>query len=181
MRAFRGGLVAAGLLASSLLACCKQEKATIPTVVYQGPLLETENVVTLLSDSARLQIRLTAPLEQRFESNDLLYPKGVIVTFYNKPGTEVVNTLQANWGKYDATKQLYIMRGDVRVLNVPQQQRLFTEEAFYNRAQQKIYTDSSMLVRVKTPGDSIVGYGLTANQDFSRYSILRPVGKTKGL
>ena len=165
-------LLAAGLLPAS---CSKQAEAPAQ-IIYKGPLLETENVVTLLSDSARLHIRLAAPLEQRFENNDLLYPKGVSVTFYDKPGKLVVNTLQAKWGKFDNSQQLYIMRGAVKVTNVPQQQHLDTEELFYNRMQQKIYTDSAMFVRVQTPTEVLTGYGLTANQDFSRYGIHRPIG-----
>lgn len=169
-----GGL-AGLLLAASLVGCQPKEKEAKP-VVYTGPLMETENVVTLLSDSARLHIRLTSPLEQRFENSDILYPKGVTVTFYDKPGKLIINTLVAKWGKFDNAQQLYIMRGAVKVANVPQQQQLDTEELFYNRAQQKIYTDSAMFVRVQTPTEVLTGYGLSANQDFSRYGIHKPKG-----
>ena len=167
-----GALLAAGLLAAG---CSKKEEAPAQ-IVYKGPILESENVVELLSDSARLHIRLTAPLEQIFENSDKLYAKGVAVTFYDKPGKQVINTLVAKWGKFDNAKQLYIMRGAVKVANVPQQQQLATEELFYNRNLQRIYTDSAMFVRVQTPTEVLTGYGLTANQDFSRYGIHRPTG-----
>jgi len=169
-----GGL--AGLLLVAALAGCQAKDKEAKPVVYTGPLIETENVVTLLSDSARLHIRLTAPLEQRFENSDILYPKGVKVTFYDKPGKLIINTLVAKWGKFDNAQQLYIMRGAVKVANVPQQQALDTEELFYNRARQKIYTDSTMFVRVQTPTEVLTGYGLSANQDFSRYGIHKPKG-----
>jgi LPS export ABC transporter protein LptC len=172
----RGASLAACVLLAGLAVACQPKEKEAPRVIYNGPLLETDNVVTLLSDSARLHVRLTARLEQRFENSDILYPKGVTVTFYDKMGKLIVNTLVAKWGKFDNAKQLYIMRGAVKVANVPQQQTLTTEELFYNRNQQKIYTDSAMFVRVQTPTEVLTGYGLTANQDFSRYSILRPVG-----
>lgn len=165
----------AGLLLAALVGC-QEKQQEAPPVMYTGPLIETDNVVTLLSDSARLHVRLTSPLEQRFENSDILYPKGATVTFYDKPGKLVINTLFAKWVKFDNAKQLYIMRGTVKVANVPQQQTLNTEELFYNRSQQKIYTDSAMFVRVQTPTEVLTGYGLTANQDFSRYGIHRPVG-----
>ncbi|MDO7884845.1 LPS export ABC transporter periplasmic protein LptC [Hymenobacter cheonanensis] len=173
---WRGASLAAGVLLAGLAAACQPKQQEAPRVIYNGPLIETNNVVTLLSDSARLHIRLTAPLEQRFENSDILYPKGVTVTFYDKMGKLIINTLVARWGKFDSAKQLYIMRGAVKVANVPQQQTLNTEELFYNRSQQKIYTDSAMFVRVQTPTEVLTGYGLTANQDFSRYGILRPEG-----
>jgi LPS export ABC transporter protein LptC len=172
----RGASLAAGVLLAGLAAACQPKEQEAPRVVYNGPLMETDNVVTLLSDSARLHIRLTAPLEQRFENSDILYPKGVTVTFYDKKGKLIINTLVAKWGKFDNAQQLYIMRGAVKVANVPQQQTLDTEELFYNRGRQKIYTDSAMFVRVQTPTEVLTGNGLTANQDFSRYGIHQPKG-----
>ena len=157
------------------MGCGKQDAAPAQ-VVYKGPLLETENVVTLISDSARLQIRLTAPLEQRFENSDLLYPKGVVVTFYDKAGKVIVNTMHAKWAKLDNAKQLYTMRGAVEVANVPEQQTLHTEELFYNRNQKQVYTADTTKVRVQTPAEVLLGNGLTANDNFSRYSIHRPTG-----
>ena len=165
-----------GLLLAVALVGCQEKQKEVKPVLYTGPLIETDNVVTLLSDSARLHVRLTSPLEQRFENSDILYPKGDTVTFYDKPGKLIVNTLFAKWVKFDNAKQLYIMRGAVKVANVPQQQTLDTEELFYNRAQQKIYTDSAMFVRIQTPTEVLTGNGLTANQDFSRYGILQPKG-----
>lgn len=174
----RGPRRAAGsvLLATLLLGGCgKKEEAAAP-IIYKGPLVETTNVETLVSDSARLQLRLTAPLEQQYENGDMLYRKSVKVTFYDKPGKVVVNTIAGKFGKLDKAKQLYMMRGDVRVANVPQQQKLNTEELFYDKIHRKIYTDTAMFVRVQTPTEVLTGYGLEANEDFSHYKIRRPVG-----
>ncbi len=172
-----GGRGVAGWLLAGLLAAGCQKKEEAPKrIIYSGPLLESENVVELLSDSARLHIRLTAPLEQIFENSDKLYPKGAAVEFYDKPGKLIINTINAKWVKFDNAKQLYILRGTVKVANVPEKQQLNTEELFYNRGQQKIYTDSAMFVRVQTPTEVLTGNGLTANQDFSRYGIHRPKG-----
>jgi LPS export ABC transporter protein LptC len=172
----RRASLAAAVLLAGLAAACQPKEVEAPRVLYKGPLMETTFVVTMLSDSARLKIRLTAPLEQVFENSDRLYPKGAIVTFYDKPGKQIVNTLVAKWVKFDNAKQLYIMRGAVKVANVPQQQTLNTEELFYNQSLRKIYTDSAMFVRVQTPTEVLTGNGLTANQDFSRYGIHQPKG-----
>ncbi len=163
------------VLAALLTGCTAKEEAAKP-VVYTGPLVESENVIELLSDSARLHFRLSAPLEQRFDNGDVVYRRGVSLLVYDRPGKVVVNTITANWAKLDNAKQLYILRGVVRVANEPQQQQLATEELFFNRSQQKIYTDSAMFVRVQTPTEVLTGNGLTANQDFSRYSLWKPIG-----
>lgn len=167
-----GGVLLAGLA----LVACEKPKATGPLTTYAGPLMETTNVLTLFSDSAKLKLKLTAPLEQQFENGDVVYPKGMTVTFYQGDGKTVVNTLTAKYGKVDKLKSLYIMRGAVKVVNVPQQQRMNTEELFFDKAKQQIYTDSAMFVKVETPTETLTGYGLKANQDFSRYRIARPVG-----
>jgi len=165
------------VLAALLLASCDKKAANGPKLVYSGPLMETTNVRTLISDSAKLKYQLTAPLEQQFENGDLIYPKGVKVTIYSADGQKtVINTLTAKYGKQDKAKNLYIMRGNVQVANVPQQQRMETEELFFDKAKQLIYTDSTMFVKVTTPTEYLTGYGLTANQNFSRYRILRPEG-----
>jgi LPS export ABC transporter protein LptC len=159
------------------LVGCEEKAATGPKLVYTGPIMETTNVKTLYSDSAKLKMQLTAPLQQRFENGDLVYPKGVKLVFYSADGLKtVVNTMTANYGKSEESKNLYIMRGNVQVVNVPQQQKLATEELFYDQIKQLIYTDSAMFVKVETPTEYIDGYGLKANQNFSRYSIKRPTG-----
>jgi LPS export ABC transporter protein LptC len=161
---------------AGLLAACESKSAAGPRVVYTGPLMETTNVLTLFSDSAKLKFKLTAPLEQQFENGDALYPKGMVVTFYASDGKTVVNTLTARYGKVEKSTSLYIMRGDVRVANVPKQQKMNTEELFFDKGKQLIYTKPAMFVKVETPTEFLTGYGLTANQDFSRYRITKPEG-----
>src|SRR3712207_1622697 len=99
-----GGGVAAAMLA---LAGCAKKDGSLPKLTYTGPLMETTNVLTLFSDSARLKLKLTAPLEQQFENGDVLYPKGMVVTFYDADGKSVVNTLTAKYGKVEKATNLY--------------------------------------------------------------------------
>lgn len=170
-------LVAGGLVLATLqLMGCGEKVEVVTPVMYKGPLAETTNVEMLVSDSARLQLRLKAPLEQQFENGDVVYPKSLKVSFYDKPGKIVVNTLEAKYAKIEKSTQLYTMRGDVRVANTPQQQTLTTQELFYDKLKRKIYTDTAMFVRVQTPTEVLTGYGLQANEDFSLYKIRRPVG-----
>jgi len=163
-----------GALLLLAAGCQKQDADLSKKVLYKGPLLETENVETLMSDSAKLQIKLTGPLEQQFENGDMRYPKSVKVTFYEKDGKTIKNTLRGNYGKYDKAKNLYFLRGDVRVKNEEKQQSLKTEELYYDRLKGTIYTDK--FVNIQTPTERLEGYGMTATQDFSRYTILKPTG-----
>ncbi|WP_072144839.1 LPS export ABC transporter periplasmic protein LptC [Hymenobacter sp. AT01-02] len=165
-----------GLVVLLLGSCQKQADEVVKPVSYTGPLIETENVLMLVSDSAKLRIRLKAPLEQDFENGDQIFPKGLSLTFLSEDGSKVVNTIEANYGKKEKAKSLYIVRGNVRVSNVEKQQRMNTEEAFYDTGKALIYTKETTEVRVTTPTEVLTGKGLTANQDFSRYTILTPTG-----
>ena len=168
-----GGAILMGLA----LVGCDKKAATGPRLVYTGPLMETTNVRTLFSDSAKLKLQLTAPLEQQFENGDLVYPKGAVVTLYSSDGKKnVVTTITGKYAKFDKAKNLYNMRGDVQVTNVPEQQRLNTQEIFLERTKEVIYTDSAMFVKVTTSTEYLTGYGLKANMDFSRYRITKPEG-----
>lgn len=168
------GLLVGGLLVLALSGC--DEKKTIgPTRMYTGPISESTNVLEIFSDSAKLKFRVTAPIKQQFE-NEVVYPKGMSVTFYGTDSKTVVNTLSAHYGKLEQSKNLFTMRGDVQVANVLEQQKLFTEELFFDRGKQLIYTKPDMFVKVVTPTEYLTGRGLTANQNFSSYRITSPEG-----
>ena len=100
-----------GLLFGLLLpaAGCHQndDEAPVKLVEYEGPTVETHNVLMLMSDSARLRGRLSAPLEQSFESGDRVYPEGVRLTFLDATGQTVVNTITGKYGKFERNKNLY--------------------------------------------------------------------------
>jgi LPS export ABC transporter protein LptC len=105
------------LLLVVFLACCQPAAKEIKKkVVYKGPMAETTNVSTLYSDSARLQIKLTAPLQLQYENQDGIYPKGIHMTFYDRAG-KITNTVRANYGKYDKQKDQYFIRGNVVLEN----------------------------------------------------------------
>ncbi|OWP63471.1 LPS export ABC transporter periplasmic protein LptC [Hymenobacter amundsenii] len=174
----RTSWLATGLGAVLLLAGCRKstDEVVAKPIDYKGPTIETRNVLMLVSDSARLRVRLKTPLEQDFESGDRLYPEGVELTFMDADGETIINTITGKYGRFERNKSLYTLRGDVRVTNVPKQQRMNTEEAFYDQNKASIYTKPETEIRVTTPTEVLTGRGLTANQDFSRYRILTPTG-----
>jgi LPS export ABC transporter protein LptC len=137
---------AGSLVLAALLAGCGEKDVEIAPVQYKGPLAETTNV------------------------------ESVKVTFYDKPGKAIVNTLEANYAKSEKSTQLYTMRGKVRMESMPEQQIVTSEEVFYDKLKRKIYTDTAMFVRVQSPTQVLLGYGLVANEDLSRYTIKRPTG-----
>jgi len=169
--------VMAGLLMGSLASCQKEDADLGKKVLYEGPTMETTDVLTFISDSAKLQVKLTAPLQQQFESGDMVYPKSVRLLFYSKDGESVVNTISGDYGKQEKNKGLYSLRGHVRVKNEPKQRSLQTEELFFDQQKGLIYTKPEMLVHIETPTDTVDGYGLQADQNFSKHKLKKVTGK----
>ena len=160
-------------LAGGMAACKADLHDPDKEQKYQGPLMTTIDVVTLYSDSARIKVRLEGPLEEKYESGDILYPQGLNVTFYEDDGT-VTTTLRANSGKYEQAKDTYLATGNVIVHNLQKEQKLHTEELHWDKQKQTIFTEKE--VRIETPEEILTGQGLTAKEDFSRYKILKPTG-----
>src|SRR5688572_2473910 len=164
-----------GLLASVLfLAGCQTEiRDPDKEIKYKGPLLETHDVLTLYSDSAQVQVKVTAPLQQEYENGNSIFPKGLFVIFFQQAG-RANSTLKANYAKFFKNKALYLVRGDVVIDNQAKKEKLLTEELYWDKQKGKIYTEK--FVRIETPTEILTGEGLEANQDFSKYKIKKPTG-----
>jgi LPS export ABC transporter protein LptC len=156
------------------LAGCKQENADPSKFkVYEGPLREVDTIQTLYSDSARVVWKMNAPKLLDMANGDRIFPKGVNLVFYKKDGT-VSSTLRSNHGKILKEKNLYIVTGDVVVVDEEKKTTINTEELDWSPTSKKVTTDK--FVTITTPEELLKGTGLEANQDFSYYRILHPTG-----
>jgi LPS export ABC transporter protein LptC len=168
-----------------LLTACENDIAVVNSVTSanqeQLPLDAQKNVEMLYSDSAIVRAKLTAPQVDRYvdrnveKKNYTEMPKGMLVIFYNSLGKEE-NRLKADYGiSHESTKGMDKMEAkrNVRVVN-EKGDKLETEHLIWDAATKKIYTDK--FVKITTKEQVIWGEGLKADQDFSKYEILRPQG-----
>lgn len=176
MRIQKGLLVGfmLAMLAIVSFGCEREIKNPDEEEKYTGPTIENHDITTLYSDSARLMIKLQAPIQQEFEGGEGVFPEGFYVEFYDKDGN-LESTLKGNYGKQEPNKNLYTAKGNVVVNNLKKQEKLETEELFWDRNKAKIHTEK--FVKITTPEEVLTGTGLTANQDLSRYSIKKVTGK----
>jgi LPS export ABC transporter protein LptC len=158
-----------------LLTACESPKSTKKVQPYSGPIEEINDVKLLYSEAAMLKVRLTTPKQLRYINDDRKYPKPVNIVFYGPAGEEVT-TLRSDSGRYDKTKNLYVVIGNVVVINKQKQEKLLTPELTWNPATKKVYTDKRVTVLSQQTGEKLYGLGLDANQDFSQYSIRKPTG-----
>ncbi|MCU0355431.1 MAG: LPS export ABC transporter periplasmic protein LptC [Cytophagales bacterium] len=158
---------------SLFTTACDEEQTASKPVFYKGPLREVDGMEMILTDSARLNIRLTAPRLLEFQNGDQHFTKGVFIEFYNKQGVKTT-TLRANRGVRYRASNVHMALGDVVVTNLEKQQTLRTEKLNWNPDTKKLYTDQ--FVTITTPDELIKGTGLEAAQDMSSYNIRKISG-----
>lgn len=160
-------------LITFFLTSCEEKKKVEVANKYNGPLMSTENLNVMYSDSGRTTVRLTTARQLKFENEDEVYPKAVYVTFFDKNGVEY-SSLRGDSGRYEKSKGLYKVMGNVFFFNRLQQQSLSTDLLNWNPIQKKVYTDKKFTI--KTPKEELHGVGMDADQDFTHYTMR----KTKG-
>ncbi|QHL88190.1 LPS export ABC transporter periplasmic protein LptC [Nibribacter ruber] len=155
------------LLALAGASCSGSDDEAAKMVQYKGPEAVTKDLVTIYSDSAKTVLKMTSPLEQKMQNGDILYPKGLFITFYEegKPSSMV----SSKYGKYDQSKDQYFVRNNVVVKNIIKKEKLNTEELYWDKKKRIIFTDK--FVRITSEKEVATGHGLTANEDFSDYQI----------
>lgn len=141
---------------------------------YTGPIREGENLVLYRSDSAVVTLKMETPKVLDFRSGDQEFPQGFFLEFYDKQGNPT-SSLRADYCYYTKKDELYKATGNVVVQDRETNDKLNTEELFWNRKKEEIFTDK--FVRIEKDGELYVGDGLEAKQDFSYWKILNSKGK----
>jgi len=171
------GLTPAGrfLFFVAALCCigCSDRKGLIDQKLYEGPISSLDSVKTLLSDSANVILRLTAPKQNNFEEGDREWPLGFLLQSNNSNG-EAESSFEANYVFYDKKEDLYHATGNVKVRNFENGDELNTEELFWDPTKEEFFTEK--FVTIKSDDEIHTGEGLNATQDFSTYTILKPSG-----
>ena len=139
---------------------------------YNGPVLETGHAINYYSDSAIVKMRMESPRQLDFGNGDREFPEGLYLEFYEKG--EMTSTLRADYCYYTAEDDLYKATGNVVIQRVDNNDRLDTEELFWNQRKEDVFTDKYVIIQ--QGGELMEGVGLEAKQDFSYYKILDPKG-----
>lgn len=155
------------------LTSCEEKKKVEVANKYNGPLMATENLVVMYSDSGRTTVKLTTARQLKFQNEDEVYPKAVYVTFYDKNGVEY-SSLRGDSGRYEKSNGLYKVMGNVFFFNRLQQQSLATDVLNWSPLRKKVYTDRKFTI--KTPKEELHGVGMDADQDFTHYTMRRTKG-----
>lgn len=141
--------------------------------IYTGPIMSLDSINTKLSDSALVVLRKQAPKEEHFDNGNIEWPNGLNLQYYDEFG-EVSSTFKSDYAFYNHETNLYKGTGNVIVRNATNGDELNTEELYWDPTNHQFYTEK--FVTIRTEDEIHTGEGLTSNEDFSIYTILKPAG-----
>lgn len=167
----------AALLIIAMLPSCKNDVQTVLSldVVDTLPEMTARDVEIIYSERARVQIKLVSPylVNETKEEPLLIFPEGFTVYFYDSV-MNLQSTITADYGISYEKKKLMEARHNVVVENLKKGEKLNTEELFWDRNKQQIY--SSKFVRLTTGEQVVTGDGLTSKDPFDEIFITNPKG-----
>lgn len=126
----------------------------------------SHDVELLHSDSALVVIKLIAAKQLVYRNGDIEFPEGILIHFYERSG-ELGSTIRADRGFHERRTNIYRGEGDVRVHNITKDQKLSSEELFWDPTKKIIYTEK--FVTVEEPNRLIQGTGMEADEGFNEY------------
>jgi LPS export ABC transporter protein LptC len=167
----------AAMITTAMLPSCKNDVQTVLSLdlVDTLPALTARDIEILYSEKAKVQIKLVSPyLVNKTEEEDLLlFPEGFTVYFYDS-AMNLQSTIKADYGISYEKKKIMEARHNVVVENLQKEEKLNTEELFWDRTKQLIY--SNKFVKITSGGQVITGDGLTSAEPFDELEVKNPKG-----
>lgn len=158
---------------TALFFSCREKIDFIDTTINEDlPTQVVEDFLTIFSDSARLRLRMEAPIMKyygRMEEPYSDFDRGLKVYFYDNPDSkEPSGSLISKFARYHEADKLWEVRDSVVAIN-EKGEILETELLYWNEEKELIYTDR--FVRIIQTDQIIMGTGLESDIRFSRWII----------
>lgn len=143
------------------------------------------NTYIIRRDSGRVVLSLKAPIIEDYTFVDSPYieaKKGIYLEYFDKKNPKSPGKVWAKYAKYDKLKELYIAKGNVKIIT-KEQQTFASQSIFWDTKEKKMYTSDTVFVTDKD-GTTLVGAnGMVATDDFSEYTFNNNTGSftSKGI
>ena len=153
----------------------KIEREALQADRSQVPILDANEVSTLISDSGITRYRINAERWQIFDKADPPYwnfEQGIYIEKFDED-LNVNASLRSDYAQYDETAQIWRLEGNVYAVN--QEGEVFeTPLLFWNQKTERVYSDSA--IRITRELSIIEGIGFESNQEMTKYTIKNPTG-----
>jgi LPS export ABC transporter protein LptC len=159
------------LFVFGILFSCENDITEVESLTNSEkiPTSKGKNVELIYSEKAAVKIKIIAPLMEEYEEEEkyIEMTKGVKVLFYDSL-LNVSSTLTSNYAIQRESENIMEAKDDVVVVN-DKGEKLNTEHLIWLEDSSKIY--SNEFVKITTEDEIIMGEGMEANQDFSKWKI----------
>ena len=142
------------------------------------PVQVVNDMFVVQSENGLLQMRMEADLMERYQNDSVSYeifPEGFAVYGYNEEGlleTEITSD-NARHEKFDKNDvETWAAFGNVVVKNVINKETMETDTLYWDRKNEKIYTDC--YVKMFSPKGFMQGYGMESDQRARNSIIFNP-------
>lgn len=161
------------------IVSCKNDLVTIQDFVEEEemPSLSGKNILWLRSDSARLTIRVKAPLIKRFDDVDepyIEFPQGIEVYFLDSL-QNVKSSIIAKYAIRYEKDYLYYARDSVVASNLKTGEWIKSEEMYWDEKKGTVYSDRFSTIK-RLDGIFYGPNGFEALQDFSSWKMKKLSG-----
>lgn len=139
------------------------------------PILSTDSVNTLISDSGVVRYRIVAPrwsVYDKAKEPYWFFPRGFYFEKFDSL-QHVDAMIESDTAWYFENKQLWHLRGNVKVKSLAGEY-FETQELFWSQPEERIYSDKFIRIEQKT--SIITGLGFQSNQSLTKYTIVEPQG-----
>lgn len=165
------------LLFSSIFMACGKSKTELVGLTFSGettPVIHTENVLTLISDSGITRYRIQAKVWDIYDKAKDPYwyfPERIYVERFDSLLSVDAN-IEADTAYFYKLRNLWHLIGNVKVLSM-QGDRFDTSELFWDQRTAQIYTDKFVRVQQKN-NEELTGIGFHSNQEMTKFSFYKP-------
>jgi len=141
-----------------------------------------KEVEILYSDSAVVKVKIKSPTLKRYtvkgESYDE-FPDGLLVEFLDD-NQRIKSWLEADYGvRKDREKKIYLETNVI--LYNKNNDKLETEALVWDEGIKEIYTSRTVKISQPSRGDTSLGHGFRADQEFTRFEIKRKFSAIKNV
>ncbi|MDV7187614.1 LPS export ABC transporter periplasmic protein LptC [Lutibacter sp. TH_r2] len=135
------------------------------------PIGEVNNVDHKHTDSGRIDIRMRAPIMLDYSNRKnhpySEFPKGIKITKIEKNGDSL--TIEGDYAKSYGKTNVSEISNNVVIENFAQQNRLETDQIYWDQKTHYFFTESKFTFYTKT--DTIHGTGFEASEDLEKWLV----------
>jgi LPS export ABC transporter protein LptC len=125
-----------------------------------------------LNESDKL---MKTPKSLRYQNETKVFPDTINISFFDSLGT-VITRLRSDSGRYDQNLDVYIVKGNVRVVKSVTDEVLTTTELSWSPRTRKVFTEKPLSVINKRTSEVTNAIGMDAEQDFTRIKFRKATG-----